>query len=192
MVPADNRRILVIDDEPSIHGDFQRILSPRESHTDFASLEERLFGIRPAPEPARFSLTHAHQGREGADVLRAALDRGEPFFMAFVDMRMPPGWDGLRTIEELWKIDPRLQIVVCTAYSDHAWEEVVHQLDTRDRLLITKKPFDPIEVSQAAVTLCKKWGLERESESRIEWLQHSVEQLTRTIHELKGARGLGA
>ena len=61
---------------------------------------------------------------------RAALERGQPYAMAFVDMRMPPGWDGLKTIEELWKVDPDVQVVICSAHTDYDWSEVVERLQS--------------------------------------------------------------
>ena len=82
-----------------------------------------------------------------------------PYAMAFIDMRMPPGWDGVETVEQLWLEDPRLQIVFCTAYSDYSWAEVLTRLDVRDRLLILKKPFDAIEVYQFANALTTKWQM---------------------------------
>ena len=102
---------------------------------------------------------------------------GKPFAMAFVDMRMPPGWDGVETIERLWAVDPLVQVVICTAYADHPWEEVMARLDVRDRLLVVKKPFDVIEVSQLARTLTAKWDLARQSESQIEGLARAVDEV---------------
>jgi len=83
--------------------------------------------------------------------------------MAFVDIRMPPGLDGVETIERLWQEDPALQIVLCTAYSDYSWAEVLARLDVRDRLLILKKPFDAVEVYQLASTLTMKWEMTRQA-----------------------------
>ena len=97
--------------------------------------------------------------------------------MAFVDMRMPPGWDGVETIERLWRIDPQVQVVICTAYSDHAWEDVLARLDVQDRLLILKKPFDMIEVSQLARTLTAKWTLARQATLQMKTLEEAVQNL---------------
>jgi signal transduction histidine kinase len=98
--------------------------------------------------------------------------------MAFVDMRMPPGWDGVETIERLWRIDPNVQVVICTAYSDHPWEEVLARLDVQDRLLIIKKPFDVIEVSQLARMLTGKWALARQAELQMNRLERAVQERT--------------
>src|SRR5690606_27038348 len=96
---------------------------------------------------------------------------GRPFSMAFVDMRMPPGWDGIETIARIWSVDPRIQIVICTAYSDLSWGEIIERLGHNDRLLLLKKPFDNAEVYQLAAALSEKWlaeGRHREAVSNLE------------------------
>ncbi len=72
-------------------------------------------------------------------------------------MRMPPGWDGLETIEHLWKADPDVQVVVCSAHSDYDWADFFERLGHSDKLLVLKKPFEPIEVLQCASALTRKW-----------------------------------
>lgn len=155
-----NNRILIIDDNPAIHNDFKKILDDHQSSRVTAA--DLFLGIEPRDSAPRYCLTSAHQGQDGVAILREAMDRGEPYAMAFIDMRMPPGWDGLRTIKELWKIDDQLQVVICTAYSDHSWREIQNELGKTDNLLILKKPFDSAEVSQLAVALTEKWRLRSE------------------------------
>ncbi|GEM_PF-5817682 len=101
-------------------------------------------------------------------MVRDALSTSSPYKVAFVDMRMPPGIDGLDTIEQIWDIDPRLQIVICTAYSDHSWPEICERVGQRDNLLVLKKPFDTIEVQQMASSLLRKWDQQCESTSLLE------------------------
>src|SRR5512134_2330978 len=105
--------------------------------------------------------------------------------MAFVDMRMSPFWVGVETIERLWAVDPQVQVVICTAYADHPWEEVMARLDVRDRLLIVKKPFDIIEVSQLARTLTAKWALARQAAQQISSLEEAVQELKETETALR-------
>src|ERR1051326_1170424 len=90
-------------------------------------------------------------------------------------MRMPPGWDGIETIEKIWKKDPSLEIVICTAYSDHSWADVLRRLGRTDRLLILKKPFDTVEVSQLACSLTEKWHLAKYAQMKLA----EVEELVR-------------
>ena len=136
-----NNRILIIDDNPAIHVDFKKILEAKDSSE--SSLGD-LFLADEAPQSTGcdYQLTSAHQGQDGAEIAAEAFGNGQPFALAFVDMRMPPGWDGLETIKELWKTDNKLQIVICTAYSDHNWRDLQNELGKTDNLLILKKPFD--------------------------------------------------
>lgn len=181
----DSRRILVVDDEPSMHADFRRVLGePVTALADerLDSIEATLFGSKPVSAKVRFDLTAAMQGDAALELARRAMEADSPFAVAFVDMRMPPGWDGLRTTKALWSLDPRLQVVICTAYADYSWDSALEQLDAKDRLLIVKKPFDPVEVWQAAVALSSKWRFAREMEDRITVLEQSLAQCEVALH----------
>jgi diguanylate cyclase (GGDEF)-like protein len=177
-----NRRILLIDDTPSIHEDFRRILSSTVTTSELDAAEEALFGEVTEPsDVACFDLDFAHQGREGLERVRESLEANNPYALAFVDMRMPPGWDGVQTIREIWKTDPRLQIVICTAHSDYSWGEVLEHLAVEDRLLILKKPFDNIEVAQLASALTVKWQMTRQAELKVSRLEAAVQDRTREL-----------
>ncbi len=177
-------RILVIDDNPSIHADFRRILAGDGGESEeLAAAEALLFGTPAAtdePEP-RYELSFAAQGQLGAECAQAAVLAGRPFALAFVDMRMPPGWDGIETIERLWAIDPDLQIVICSAHSDYQWQDLSRRLGRTDRLLVLKKPFEPIEVLQCASALSRKWVNERALRSHVEALEHVVSARTEKL-----------
>jgi diguanylate cyclase (GGDEF)-like protein len=159
--PPSNRRILIIDDNAAIHLDFRKVLGEQVEHTAQAALdvlEANLFGdqVVPAARP-NFDIDSAHQGEEGVAMAHQALLDGRPYAMAFVDMRMPPGWDGLKTIERLWATDADVQVVICSAHTDYDWIEVVQRLGHSDKLLVLRKPAEPIEVLQCATALCRKW-----------------------------------
>jgi diguanylate cyclase (GGDEF)-like protein/PAS domain S-box-containing protein len=195
----DNRRILLVDDMPEIHVDFRKILSretatstanaaasPVPTDADLEADEAILFGAKkPAihnPASAKgFVMDSAFQGQEALEKVRTALAEDRPYALAFIDMRMPPGWDGVETVEHLWRADPRLQVVFCTAYSDYSWKEVLDRLDVRDRLLILKKPFDPIEVYQFAHALTTKWTREEQAAFKMSTLEEAVETRTREL-----------
>ncbi|HSW08965.1 ATP-binding protein [Aquabacterium sp.] len=185
MTPLYNRRILIVDDMPTIHEDFRKILAPpTAAKSALDAARAALFGDDDAPAAAAappFELDSAYQGQEGLALVQASLDKGLPYAMAFVDMRMPPGWDGVETIEQLWRADPRLQVVICTAYSDTSWEEVFKRLDARDRLLILKKPFDNIEVRQLAHALTAKWQMTQQLAQQIDSLEAAVDERTRKL-----------
>ncbi len=182
-------RILVVDDTPSIHADFDKVLGrPGTEEPEIAALEAELFGDTPSASAVRFRLDHASQGQQGVELLDRALAEDDPFSVAFVDMRMPPGWDGLRTVQELWARDARIQTVICTAYSDHDWSDLIETLGTCDRLLILKKPFDVIELRQMTVALAEKWRLERKALSHQTDLEELVSERTEALRLEMDAR----
>jgi PAS domain S-box-containing protein len=178
-----NRRILVIDDNAAIHADFRKILVVEDSGGELAKAEAELFR-RPVAKPAKqpgFELASAYQGQEGLAAVTQAAQAGRPFAMAFVDVRMPPGWDGTETTARMWEVDPNLQIVICTAYSDYSWDEVIARLGASDRLVILKKPFDVVEVLQLANALTEKWRLVQESRRHARELEDTVRLRTREL-----------
>ena len=164
MNPSNNPRIIVIDDNPDIHSDFHKILAPPTPvASDLAAAANALFNRAPVQATKQwFDMDTASQGRDGLEMVKAALGEGRPYEVAFVDMRMPPGWDGLETIVHLWEVQPNLQTIICTAYSDHSWEDINKRLNQSDRFLILKKPFDNVEVHQLASALTSRSRVERE------------------------------
>ncbi len=131
-----------------------------------------------------FVIDSAFQGREALDKVESALANDSPYAMAFIDMRMPPGWDGLETIERLWQVDPKLQVALCTAYSDYSWEDIAERLELGDRLLILKKkPFDAIEIRQMASALTAKWQMTEDAALKMSLLEHAVEERTRELSD---------
>lgn len=180
----DNRRILVIDDNESIHEDFRKILAPPKDSDSLDQARVALFGEPPSVLfRERYEVDFTDQGQKGLGLLQSAQREGCPYAMAFVDMRMPPGWDGLETIEHLWYVDPDLEIVICTAYSDHPWEDVSRRIGSTDKLLILMKPFNSIEVVQLAHSLTKKWNLTRSVKQQIDSLAYCVSQRTVELQE---------
>ncbi|MDB6130586.1 MAG: hypothetical protein JWM04_1693, partial [Verrucomicrobiales bacterium] len=142
-----NHRILVVDDNEAIQSDYRKILGVDEVRLDFEAEEQAIFGNAAGGRMrGGFDLVFASQGQEAVEIARKSLDVGERFAVVFMDMRMPPGWDGLETTNKLWEVDPDLQVVICTAYSDYSWEEMMDVVESPERLLILKKPFDAIEV----------------------------------------------
>lgn len=181
----NNHRILVIDDNESIHRDFRRILAKREARAELGMLESELFGnseIHPPTDSSAglldIEIDSAYQGREGLDRVKQSIREDRRYSLAFVDMRMPPGWDGLETIQRIFAVDPLIQIVICTAFSDHSWSEITDCIGSSDRLLILKKPFDTIEVSQLVIALCKKTELAQQTNLATEDLERLVQEKT--------------
>jgi two-component system sensor histidine kinase/response regulator len=178
-----NRRVLVIDDNESIHDDFRKILSPATATAAALQAEEEAVFARPAVavEHAQFEVDSAFQGQEGVLLVKKALQAGRPYAMAFVDVRMPPGWDGVETTQRIWAIDPDIQIVHCTAYSDYSWNEIFERVGDCDGLVILKKPFDSVEAVQLAHALTEKWRLHRQSVFKMEELEKIVRERTAAV-----------
>ena len=165
-----NRLILAVDDDAGVREAYAEVFRPPvQTSSELARLAEQVLGLAPPerPSPTPFRLESCPSGPAALERLETLLDAGDPPAVAFVDMRMPPGWDGLATIERLWQRDPRLQCVICTAYSDHSWDQITARLGITDRLLILKKPFDRIEILQMAEALCAKWSGARLAEERL-------------------------
>jgi diguanylate cyclase (GGDEF)-like protein len=180
----EEHRILIVDDNPAIHRDFDKILGNGvEAPAELASVESLLFGDAPVQkrERAHYALEFASQGAEGVERAGRAAAAGRPFAIAFIDMRMPPGWDGLETIERLWAVDPDVQVVICSAHSDYDWSDVIARLGQTDRLLVLKKPFEPIEVLQCASALTRKWQHERALLAQVETLENVVAARTEKL-----------
>jgi DNA-binding NtrC family response regulator len=172
MIEEPNRRILLVDDADSIHVDFQKILAgPATSSAAASEAHAAFFGApaKPAaPAPETYEVESARQGQEALERVERAVAEGRPFALAFIDVRMPPGWDGIETIERVWKVDPELQVVICSAYADYTWADMIARLGRTDRLLFLKKPFDPVEICQLASSMTEKWNAHRREQVRLE------------------------
>jgi len=187
-----NHRILVVDDNEAIHDDFRKILGGDAETADFDAEEAAMFGGGvEAPKRGAFDMSFALQGAQALELVKAAVQAGQRYSVVFTDVRMPPGWDGLETAVRLWEADPDLQIVICTAYSDKSWDEMMEKIGHPERVLILKKPFDTIEVMQLAHALTEKWSLLQSSRSNLEQLEHTVNvrtwELQTAHHELEAS-----
>jgi signal transduction histidine kinase len=172
-----NRRILIIDDDDSVHEDLRKLLGQRRVGT--GALEEKPLGeATDAPAPAGFDVDSAHQGEEGLAMVQRAQRAGRPYAMAFVDVRLPPGGDVIDTVARLWRDDPDVQVVLGSACSDDSWKQTVAALGEGDRFVILRKPFDDVEVRQLASAMTAKWTLARQARARLEDLDTEVVERT--------------
>lgn len=187
-----NKRILVVDDDLDILLAYQAILSPSKSTAKAAHAEVAKLLATENPAPAQgetadsFALQFAKQGEEGLQLVKEALAQDTPFSVAFIDIRMPPGWDGMKTAAEIRKIDPAIEIVIITAYSDRTGDEIVKAVGSPDKLLFLRKPFDPEELSQLALSLTTKWELaaaNKEKTDRLVSSERRFDELTSASRE---------
>ena len=181
--PSQNSyRILVIDDTVGIHEDIRKILADHVPTGLEAFEEEVLSHKAPVKTSAvNFQIDSAYQGEEGVALVMRSLAEVKPYALVFLDMRMPPGIDGLETMKRLWQIDPELQIVICTAFSDYSWEQIHAASGATTRLVILRKPFEPIEVTQLAHALTEKWRVEKQTRRQTGDLEHMVIERTKEL-----------
>ena len=171
------KRILLVDDNQDIHKDYLKILTKNENYS-LEKIEEILFGhTKPQNQFAEqnYTLSFAVQGQEALELVKQSILENDRFAVAFVDMRMPPGWDGVETIKHIWEVDPGIQMVICSAYSDHSWDDITRELGNSDNLLILKKPFEVIEIKQLAAALTKKWELIANLQKMVKERTHELE-----------------
>lgn len=176
----NEKRILIVDDNADIHQDFRKILIKDNGDTLFDTAKSKVFPDVDNTEndlSGSFSyiIDSAYQGQDALALVKQALSNDQPYALAFIDIRMPPGWDGIETAKHIWKIDPHIQVVICTAHSDYSWKEMSEQLVKSDNFLILKKPFDPMEVSQLAAALTKKWELKQHVLQQLDNLESIVQ-----------------
>lgn len=171
-------RILVVDDNTAIHEDFRKILGSQSPHRNTLDDLAQVLFAEPSEsaQAGTFRVDYASQGQEALALLEAALKANDPYALAFVDVRMPPGWDGVETIEHFWAACPDLQVVVCTAYSDYSWKDMVQRFGQKDNLLVLKKPFEMVEVLQLAHALTRKWLLGRQAQLRMDELERMAQE----------------
>jgi len=161
--PMINRWILVIDYNAAVCDDFRKILRSDANAASLQAARATLFEAPPLDDATEgFEVDCADQGQTGLEMVQSAIQRGRPYAVAFVDMLMPPGWDGIETIDHLWRVDPELEIVICTAFTDLLRDRLTQPSEYSNKLLALHKPFDNIEVWQLASVLTQKWYLEQQ------------------------------
>lgn len=181
---------MIVDDDPAIRQMLASLLkNAAHNETNTAKLARMrvmrpLASVDPEPPPIEYVVETASQGEDAWKMARSAIQDSDPFLMAFVDMRMPPGWDGVETMIRLWELDPDLQIALCTAYSDYSWEDILKRAGKRQNLLILKKPFDFAEAAQMALALSEKGLVTRRMNDRLNTLERMVEERTKSLEQL--------
>lgn len=178
-----NPRILIVDDEADIRNSYRSILEPENDMETLDNLASTLFDEDKNDKDAiletefwgeeggsvsmeeefdieKYQVAYAAQGLEAVEYIKSGLKENSPFSVVFLDMRMPPGINGLETAQKIRKLDVYVEIVIMTAYSDYSLEEIAEKIGTADRLLYFHKPFQPEQIQQLSATLSQRWYLE--------------------------------
>ncbi len=173
-----NNRILIIDDNEQIHDDIRKTLFQKSGGNEVEDLAMDILNMdSPVTKQQDLIIDSAFQGEEGVKMVQKAIANKTPYALAFVDVRIPPGLDGIQTIQELQKLDSELQYVVITAFSDYDWGEIHDRIGITSNLLILKKPFDSIEIRQISSALLEKWNLSRQQQRATMELCESKQRL---------------
>ena len=173
-------RILIVDDEPATHASYVRSFARLRGEAGEAldAVATDLDGdVAIDPPAVDFALTHCHQGLEAVQAVERAIVRGQPFAVAFIDMRMPPGIDGRETAKRIRKLDPAVNIVIVTGYSDFSPAEISKVAGPADKILYIAKPFEAAEIQQTAIALARRWEIDREVAAARATLAAQVVQL---------------
>ncbi len=174
-----------MDDDRAVRQAYREILAPREM--SYVSEGDRLFGEgenKTKPVPMAYSIEEARDGNQAVLKVREAVEQGRPFAVAFVDMKMP-GMNGAETAREIWRIDPRIKIMIVTAYSDVTPTRIIEVVDRED-LFYLRKPFNPLEIRQFARAMSRQWTLEAERDRLVEELKDanlSIEAINRDLEK---------
>jgi len=189
MNPTNSKRILLVDDNPAIHADYKKVLCNNRPNVTLQADDELIFGKPDTAKPVResFATDSAFQGAEALKLVTDSVANESPFSVALIDIRMPPGWDGVETARRIWEVDPRILIVFCTAYSDYSWTEMTTSLQRSDQFVILKKPFDNLELMQLVIALSKKWELEQNANVGIESLNQTIRRQKKSVGQARSS-----
>jgi diguanylate cyclase (GGDEF)-like protein len=182
-------RVLIVDDEPAIHESYRQAFSRPEDDGALSAMAAELFGDAQAvpgsgdAAPA-LQLVHVSQGLDAVAAVEEAVGAGDPFAVAFIDVRMPPGIDGKETAARIRAIDPDINLVIVTGFSDFAPTEIFRAAGPADKIFYIAKPFETVEVVQTATALARRWQLDRELAEARAALAEKVVQLENQALEL--------
>ncbi|MBU3917605.1 response regulator, partial [bacterium] len=177
-------RILIADDNESIHQDFIKILTLSSESSSEAINFEKHFSDDESPKGkdsenplCNFHLDHAYQGDEALQMVKKASAEGFAYSLIFMDIRMPPGYNGITTVSNIWREFPDIEVVLCTAHTEYTLKEIISELGVTNQLMFIRKPFDTITVIQMALALTQKHFLQSQSREYINNLRSTNAEL---------------
>ena len=192
-MPNFNTRVLIVDDQDEIHIDFQEMLGNREkgaASDDFAEMFMPTGSENSVAYLPSFELFHASSGDEAYRMVKAAVEENRPFAAAYIDIRMPPGMDGIETVRRIREFEKNLEIVIMTAYTDRPLHEIVTNMELLHKLLYIRKPVAREEIQQITLSLVEKWNVERAAFSQQQQLSLSHQRLEAVINATGDAIGV--
>lgn len=185
MIKFQEVRILIVDDNPTIHEDFRKILNP---HRPDAKNLEQVKAMLFKEEKQRVELTtvaidSAYQEKEAIAMVQHAVAANQPYALIFLDIRVPLQRECIKAVKKIWSLDPEIQIVLCSAAANFSWEEFIDLLGETDQLLFLHKPFGIMEVRQLTYALTKKWCLSQQLRQQVINLRDIVADRTNELNK---------
>ena len=172
-----NYRVLVVDDQREIHQDFEEMLTPGATGASTDDLADAFASEVDESFLPKFELLYARSGAEAYEKIKTAIQTDDPIAVAYIDIRMPPGMDGIETTRRIRSIDENIEIVLMTAYTDKSLSEIVREMDLLHKLLYIRKPFAREEIQQITIALAEKWNVESELGDKRRQLEISNQRL---------------
>jgi len=166
MSDHENNRVLIVDDQKEIHEDFTEMLQPEPLEISGGEFAASFLAEESPPPRRHFELLHARTGEDALAVVRSGKERDLPVALVYIDIRMPPGMDGIETIRRFRQVDRDVEIVIMTAYTDMTITEIVHGMELLHKVLYIRKPFTREEIQQMTLSLVEKWNIERRLEEK--------------------------
>ena len=153
----DYIRVLVADDDENVLDCYREAFGD-DDHTDqmkmLDALAAELFDADDNIENhPKFDIVACNQGDDAIKVAEAAREQGEPFDVVILDVRMPPGIDGVEAGSQIRQLDPDVEIVFVTGYSDIAFEELQRRVPPPMHLHYFNKPLSFTQLAEDVVSM---------------------------------------
>ena len=186
---TSTNRILVVDDDAMLIGDYLRCLGegfePDCATSTLGDLEKVLFGEETDEHgAAKFDVQSRNQGQAAVEAVREAVKVGSPYSIVFLDIRMPPGIDGIEAARQIRELDRNVNIVIVTGSTSPEPENLATEIPPADRIFYFKKPFHAVECRQLAAALCGKWHSDLALRRANDVLEQRVWERTEALHRL--------
>ena len=180
-----NYRVLIVDDQEEIHNDFEEMLVSGVTKRETDELAAAFVAQSNRLVLPQFELSHATSGEEACAMVKAAQESNHPFALAYIDVRMPPGTDGIETVRQIRQFEQDIEIVIMTAYSDKTLPEIINDMELLHKLLYIRKPFSREEIQQITLSLTGKWNIEQELAKHQRELEDSNRQFEASNQRLQ-------
>lgn len=182
-----NNRVLIVDDQEEIHQDFEEMLRSNLGDSTSDNLARAFGSVVEESFLPDFQIFHTSNGEEAYKKIKESKDTKTPIAVAYIDIRMAPGWDGVETARKIREIDKDIEIVIMTAHTDKSLREINRNIELLHKLLYIKKPFAREEIQQITISLVEKWNIGKELSEKSQQLEISKQRLESVLDSTNDA-----